>query len=47
MVSVSVIGPKVREFKPGRADRFLRAIKILSTPFFGGEVTLRPHVVKI
>jgi hypothetical protein len=22
MVSVSVIGPKVHEFKPGRADRF-------------------------
>jgi hypothetical protein len=28
MVSVLAIGPKVRGFKPGRGDGFLRAIKI-------------------
>jgi hypothetical protein len=38
MVSVLDIGPKVRGFKLGRGDGFLRAIKILSTPSFGGEV---------
>jgi hypothetical protein len=34
MVSV----PKVRSFKPGRGDGFLRAIKICSTTSFGAEV---------
>jgi hypothetical protein len=29
---------KVRGFKPGRGDGFLRAIQLYSTPFFGGEV---------
>jgi hypothetical protein len=38
MVSVLVIGPKVRRFKSGREDGFLRAINILSTTSFGGEV---------
>jgi hypothetical protein len=38
MASVLDIGPKVRGFKLGRGDGFLRAIKILSTPSFGGEV---------
>jgi hypothetical protein len=37
-VSVLAIGPKVYGFKPGRGDRFLTAIKIRSTPSFGGEV---------
>jgi hypothetical protein len=38
MVSVLATGPKVRGFKPGRGDLFLRAMKIRSTPSFGGEV---------
>jgi hypothetical protein len=38
MVSVLAIEPKVREFIPGQGDGFLRAIKIRSTPSFGGEV---------
>jgi hypothetical protein len=38
MVSVLTIGPKVRGLKPGRGDGILRAIKILSTHSFGGEV---------
>jgi hypothetical protein len=42
MVSVLAIGPKVRGFKPGRGDGFLRAIKILSTPSFQGDV--KPEV---
>ena len=29
---------QVRGFKPGRSRRIFRAKKILSTPFFGGEV---------
>jgi hypothetical protein len=39
MVRVLVIGPKVREFKPGQGDGFLRAIQICSTPSFRREVT--------
>jgi hypothetical protein len=35
---VLAIGPEVRGLKPGRGDVFLRAIKIRSTSFFGGEV---------
>jgi hypothetical protein len=38
MDSVFATGPKVREFKPGRGDRFLRTIKIRSKTSFGGEV---------
>jgi hypothetical protein len=38
MVSVLVIGPKVRGFNPVRGDEFLRAIKIRTTPPFGGQV---------
>jgi hypothetical protein len=38
MVIVLAIGPKVRGVKPGRSYGFLRAIKIHSTPLFGGEV---------
>jgi hypothetical protein len=38
MVSVLAIGPKVRVFKPGRGDGFLRAITIRSKPSFRGEV---------
>jgi hypothetical protein len=40
VVIVVATGPKVRGFKPGRGDGFLRAIKIRSTPSFGGEVKL-------
>jgi hypothetical protein len=36
--SVLATGPKVRGFKPGRGDGFLRVIKIRSTTSFGGEV---------
>jgi hypothetical protein len=38
MVNVLAIVSKVRGFKPDRGDGFLRAIKIHSTPNFGGEV---------
>jgi hypothetical protein len=38
MVSVLAIGPKVRGFRPGRGDRFLRAINVHSIPSFRGEV---------
>jgi hypothetical protein len=44
MVSVLVIGPKVRGFKPGRGDGFLRAIKIRRNVSSGGEV--KPHIVR-
>jgi hypothetical protein len=36
--SVLAIGTKVRGFKPGLGDGFLRAVKIRRTPSFGGEV---------
>jgi hypothetical protein len=32
MVILLAIGPKVRRFKPGQSNGFLRAIKIRSTP---------------
>jgi hypothetical protein len=38
MLSVLATVPKVRMLKPGRGDGFLRAIKVRSRPFFGGEV---------
>jgi hypothetical protein len=38
---VLAIGPKVHRFKPGRGDGFLMAIKIRSTPSFGGELVHR------
>jgi hypothetical protein len=38
MLSVLASGPKVRGFKLGLGDVILRAIKIRSTPSFGGEV---------
>jgi hypothetical protein len=38
MLSVLPIGHKVCRFKPGRGKRFLREMKIHSTPSFGGEV---------
>jgi len=31
-------GAQVRGFKPGRSRRIFKAVKILSTPSFGGEV---------
>jgi hypothetical protein len=37
MVSVFVTGLKVRWFKPGRGDGYLRAKHFCSTPSFGGE----------
>jgi hypothetical protein len=37
-VSVPAIGPNVRWFKPSQKRLFVRAIKIRSTTFFGGEV---------
>jgi hypothetical protein len=40
MVSGLAIGQMVRGFKAGRGEGFLRAIKIRSTPSFGGEVKL-------
>jgi hypothetical protein len=42
VVSVLATGPKVRGFKRGRGERFLRAIKIQSTPSLGWEV--KPEV---
>jgi hypothetical protein len=47
MVNMLVIGFKVRGFKPGRADGFLRAIKIRSPSFFGGELNLSAQCRKI
>jgi hypothetical protein len=38
MVNVLAFGLSVREFKPGRDDETLRAIKFLSTLSFGREV---------
>jgi hypothetical protein len=35
--SMLATGPKVRGFKRGNGDEFLRAMKILSTPAFGEE----------
>jgi hypothetical protein len=40
MVSVLLTGTKVRAFKTGQGDGFLRAVKFRSTPSFGGEVKL-------
>jgi hypothetical protein len=40
VVSVFVIGPKVRIFKASLGDEYLRERKIRSTPFFGGEVDI-------
>jgi hypothetical protein len=37
VVSVLATGPKVREFKPGRGDRFLRAIKSAAHFLFEGK----------
>jgi hypothetical protein len=47
IVIVLAIRPKVRGFKPGRGDGFLRAIKIRGTPFFGEEVKPTPPYRKI
>jgi hypothetical protein len=47
MVRVLDIGPQVHEFKHGRSDVFLRAIKIRSKPSFGGEVKLEAPYRKI
>jgi hypothetical protein len=38
MVSVLIISPKVRGFKSGQGNGFLRAIRIRSIPSFGREV---------
>jgi hypothetical protein len=44
MVIVLAIGSKFRGFKPGLGDGFLGAIKIRSTPSFGGEMNRHLHV---
>jgi hypothetical protein len=41
--SVLAFGTQVRGFTPGRSRRIFRAKKILSTPFFGGEVVAIRH----
>jgi hypothetical protein len=38
MANMLGIRLKVRGFKPDQGNGFLRAIKIHSTPYFGGEV---------
>jgi hypothetical protein len=45
MVSVLANGFKVRGLKPARERSILRAIRIRSTPSFGGEVMSSVHVV--
>jgi hypothetical protein len=47
MVNVLATGPKVREFKPGRGDGFLTAIKISSMPAFGEEMKRKDTCRKI
>jgi hypothetical protein len=47
MVSVLVIGPKVRGFKFGQGYGFLRAIKIRRTRSFGREIALETACHKI
>jgi hypothetical protein len=42
VVSVLATGAKGLGFEPGQSNRFLRAIKIRSSPFFGWEV--KPEV---
>jgi hypothetical protein len=46
VVNVFAIAPKVREYKPGEGDEFLRPIKISSTSSFG-EVTPEAECRKI
>jgi hypothetical protein len=47
VVSVLTTGPKVCGFEPGQGDRFLRAIKIRSTPSYRmGSKAGRSHVVR-
>jgi hypothetical protein len=46
VVSVLAIGHKVRGFTPGRDGGFLRTIKFLSIPSFGGEVKPTVRVVR-
>jgi hypothetical protein len=47
MASVLETGPKVRGFKPGRGDEFLRAIQIRRMPYFGVEVNQKASYRKI
>jgi hypothetical protein len=47
VVSVLATGPKGCGFEPGQGDRFLRVIKIHSTPSFGWEVKLEIPCHKI
>jgi hypothetical protein len=37
MISVLPTGPKIRGFKPGREDRFLRVSEVRGTISFRGE----------
>jgi hypothetical protein len=43
MVSMLAIGPKDRGFISGEGDACIRAINIISTPFFGAEETPLSH----
>jgi hypothetical protein len=47
MGSVFATEPKGSGFKPGQGDRFLMAVNIRCTPYFGWEVKLRPPCRKI
>jgi hypothetical protein len=47
MLSVFAIGFKIRGFKPGRGDRYLRAIKIRNTPSFGAEEKPSAYVLRL
>jgi hypothetical protein len=47
MVSVLAIGHNVPDFKAGRGDGFLRAIKIRSMPSFRGEEKAEAPCCKI
>jgi hypothetical protein len=46
MITVLVVGPRVRGFKPGRGDSVVSVIKIRITPSFGGEVNQEAQVVR-
>jgi hypothetical protein len=45
--NVLAFGPKVRGFKPGQGQWFLRDIKFRGTPSFGWEVKLSASCCKI
>jgi hypothetical protein len=47
VVSVLDTGPQVGRFKSNSGRWIFKAIKIRSTPSFGGEVSSLPHVVRL